>query len=133
MGVAVLRAALRAAQVAVGILRDLVENDGQALAKIAVGAVSIFVALLMMVIMPVVIHERIPVATTKEQAVWYWQAAKSITEMTQSPCDPGVYVDWQQVVAIDAVRLKQNFKKSSPERALELAARFVEEDGTCTH
>jgi|LSQX01.2.fsa_nt_gb D-alanyl-lipoteichoic acid acyltransferase DltB (MBOAT superfamily) len=133
MGAAVLKAALRAVQVIAAVLRDLIENDGKTLATIAVGVISVFIALLIMVIIPVVIHERVPVCTTKEQAVWYWQAAKSVTEMTQSPCDPGVYVDWQNVIAIDAVRLKQNFNKSSLERAYELALRFVEETGTCTH
>lgn len=126
-------AALKALQVVVTVLRDIIENDGKTLATIAVGIISVFVALLTMVIIPVVIHERVPVCATKEQAVWYWQAAKSVTEMTQSPCDPGVYVDWQNVIAIDTVRLKQNFKKSSPERAQELALRFVEETGTCSH
>lgn len=126
-------AVLRALQVIATVLRDMIENDGKALATIVVGIISVFVALLVIVIMPVVIHERVPVCATKEQAVWYWQAAKGVTEMTQSPCDPGVYVDWQEVIAIDAVRLKQNFKRSSPERAYELALRFVEETGICTH
>lgn len=126
-------AALKALQVVATVLRDMIEKDGKTLAAIAVGVISLFIALLVMVIMPVVIHERVPVTMTKEQAVWYWQAAKSVTEMTQSPCDPGVYVDWQEVIAIDAVRLKQNFKKSSPKRALELAKRFIEESGTCTY
>jgi hypothetical protein len=83
--------------------------------------------------MPVVIHERVPVTMTQEQAVWYWQAAKEVTEMTQSPCDDGVYVDWQEVIAIDAVKLKQNFKKSSAGRAKMLALKFVEEIGICIH
>lgn len=121
------------AQAIVAVLRDMIENDGKGLVTVVLIIISIFFGLLMLVIMPVVIHERIPVTMTEEQAVWYWQAAKDATEMTQSPCDDGVYVDWQEVIAIDTVRLKQNFKKSSQKRAKELALRFVEEVGTCTH
>lgn len=126
-------AALRVLQAAVAILRDLIENDGKTLAYIALGSISVFFALLVLVLMPVVIHERVPVAMTEEQALWYWQAAKGVSDMTQSPCDDGVYVDWQEVIAIDAVRLKQNFKKSSAARARDLAERFVEPVGSCTY
>ena len=115
------------------ILRDMLENDGKTLATIVVGVLTIFFLLLFFILMPVVIHERIPVTMTKEQAVWYWQAAKEVTEMTLVPCDDGVYVDWQQVIAVDAVRLKQIFKKSDVERAKRLALAFIEEDGRCTH
>ncbi|NLK51465.1 MAG: M23 family metallopeptidase [Syntrophomonadaceae bacterium] len=126
-------AVLRVLQTAIAIFRDFVENDGKTLAYTAIGIISVFFALLVLIIMPVVIHERVPVAITEEQAVWYWQGAKDITEMTQSPCDEGVYVDWQEVIAIDAVRLKQNFKKSSAGRARDLAADFVEPDGECAY
>jgi|GEM_PF-875964 len=125
--------ALKAIQAALAVLQDMIENDGKSLASIIIGIICIFFALLMFILIPVVIHERVPVTATKEQAVWYWQAAKEVTEMTESPCDPGVYVDWQQVIAIDAVRLEQNFKKSSSSRAKELAKHFVEQIGICTH
>jgi len=114
------------------VLRDMIENDSKGMAAVVVGVVSVFFGLLLLIIMPVVLHERVP-TVTKEQAVWYWQAAKEVTEMTQSPCDPGVYVDWQQVIAVDTVKLKQNFKKASLKRARELALHYVEQIGTCTH
>jgi hypothetical protein len=120
-------------QVILSVLRDMIENDGKGMAAVAVGVISVFLGLLLLIIMPVVIHERVPVTMTREQAVWYWQAAKEVSEMTQSPCDDGVYVDWQEVIAVDTVRLKQNFKKSSPKRAEKLARLFVEEDGECTY
>lgn len=120
-------------QTATTLLRDMIKNDGKGIATVVVGIISIFFGLLMLVIIPTVIYERIPVTMTKEQAVWYWQAAKEVTEMTQSPCDDGVYVDWQEVIAIDTVRLKQNFNKSNDKRAKELALKFVEEVGICTH
>ena len=120
-------------QAAIAVLRDMIENDGKGIATLLVGIISIFFGLLLLILMPVVIHERVPVTMTQEQAVWYWQAAKEVTEMTQSPCDDGVYVDWQEVIAIDAVKLKQNFKKSSAGRAKMLALKFVEEIGICIH
>lgn len=125
--------ALKVIQTIISILRDMIENDGKTLATIVVGVFVILFILLFFFLIPVVIHERVPVTTTKEQAVWYYQAAKEVTEMTQSPCDDGVYVDWQEVIAVDTVRLKQNFKRSSAKRAKELALEFIEESGSCTH
>lgn len=124
-------AALKVLQAVISVLRDMIENDGKTLGTIVVAAITVFCILLFFVLMPVVIHERVPVTMTKEQAVWYWQAAKAVTEMTQSPCDDGVYVDWQEVIAVDTVRLKQNFKKSDAKRAKKLALEFVEADGYC--
>lgn len=126
-------AVLKALKVAAAILQDMITNDGQTLAKIAVGIITLFFTLLLLILMPVIIHERVPVTTTKAQALWYYNAAMAVTNMTQSPCDPGVYVDWQEVIAIDAVRYKQNFKKSSLDKAMYLAGKFVEQIGECTY
>lgn len=126
-------AILNALRVVGLVISDMFKEDGSTILKVAIVVVTLFFALLLLILIPVVIHERVPVTMSKEQAVWYWQAAKEVTEMTESPCDPGVYVDWQEVIAVDTVRLKQNFKKSSPKRAKELALLFVEEDGECKH
>lgn len=115
------------------ILSDILRNDGENILKILLVVAGFFVFLVLMIVIPVVIHERIPVTITKEQALWYYNAAREVTLMTQSPCDPGVYVDWQEVIAIDAVRYKQNFKKSSPKKAKALAEMFVEVVGECIH
>lgn len=112
-----------------GGLKELAESVFKTILIILAG----ILLLMMLYIMPTVIHERVPVTLTREQALWYYDAAQAATLKTQSPCDEGVYVDWQEVIAIDAVRLKQNFKKSSPERAEALAMNFIEEDGTCTN
>ena len=125
--------ALKIIQAIATAVQDMIENDGKGIAAVVVGIITVFFGLILLVIMPVVIHERVPVTMTKEQAVWYWQVAKEVTEMTQSPCDDGVYVDWQEVIAVDTIRLKQNFKKSNEKRAKELALKFVEEDGECTY
>lgn len=126
-------AVLKALRLLAFIIKDLFQEDSSVMLKVVITVITLFFGLFLLILVPVVIHERVPVATTQEQAVWYWQAAKTVTEMTQSPCDDGVYVDWQEVIAVDTVRLKQNFKKSSQERANELALLFVEEDGECTH
>jgi hypothetical protein len=78
---------------------------------------------------PVVIHERVPMVTT-EQARLYFNAAKEVSDSTKSPCHDGVTVNWQQVIAVDAVRLKQDFRKTDKTRALDLAGLFIEQTGT---
>lgn len=115
------------------ILSDMAKNDGENILKVLLITAGIFIFLVLMIVIPVVVHERIPVTLTKQQALWYYNAAREVTLMTQSPCDPGVYVDWQEVIAIDAVRYKQNFKKSSPKKARALAEMFVEVVGECIH
>jgi len=78
---------------------------------------------------PVVIHERVPMVTT-EQAWLYFNAAKEVSDGTKSPCHEGVTVNWQQVIAVDAVRLRQDFSKTNMTRALDLAGMFIEQTGT---
>jgi hypothetical protein len=125
-------AAIKALKVIASLIKDLIENDGKGILTILLVIVSIICGLFFLIIMPVTIHERVPLAT-QEQATWYWQAAREVSEMTQSPCDDGVQLNWQEVIAIDTVRLNQNFKKSSPSRAKDLALQFIEETGTCSH
>lgn len=123
---------LKALQIIKIILEDLIKNDGKTLIFVVMGVISIFFAFFMFVLMPVIIHERVPIAS-REQAMYYFDGARKISASTVSPCDDGVQIEWQEVMAIDAVRLKQNFKKSSAGRAESLAKHFIEEDGTCTH
>jgi Na+/melibiose symporter-like transporter len=125
-------AAIKALKILATILKDLIENDGKNIATLLLVMISVVFGLFFLIVMPVTIHERVPLAT-QEQATWYWQAAREVSEMTQSPCDDGVQLNWQEVIAIDTVRLNQNFKKSSPSRAKDLALQFIEETGTCSH
>ncbi|CEP67115.1 Duplicated hybrid motif [Moorella glycerini] len=81
---------------------------------------------------PVVIWERVPIATPGQVKI-YVDAAGAVSASTRSPCDQGVTVDWQPLLAIDAVRLNQDFSKASPAKAGELARRFIEKVGTCTY
>ena len=80
---------------------------------------------------PAVIHERVPMVTP-EQAMLYFNAAKTVSDSTKSLCDDGVVVNWQEVLAVDAIRLKQNFREANQERANELAQLFVKKSGQCS-
>jgi len=124
-------AILKAFRIAAAILQDIFENSGENIFKIIGGVVGI-IMLLLFFIAPVVVFERVPVAT-HEQALWYYGAARAVSESTASPCHDGVYIDWQEVIAIDAFRYRQDFRKSSAKAALELAQKFVEPVGNCTH
>lgn len=125
-------AVLKAIRIAAAFINDLLENGGEGVIKIVFAGIAVITLLMLLFIIPVAIFERVPVVK-HNQALWYYNAAKEVTQMTQSPCDDGVYVDWQEVIAIDAVRKKQNYKKSSARKAKDLAMNFVEEYGTCTH
>ncbi|GEA16348.1 hypothetical protein E308F_25940 [Moorella sp. E308F] len=79
---------------------------------------------------PVVVWERVPIASP-EQVMIYVRAAREVSAMTVTPCDSGVTVDWQPLLAIDAVRLEQDFSKANPDKAEELARMFIEKAGYC--
>lgn len=67
---------------------------------------------------PIVIHERIPLATPSQVQIYIDAAQKASTG--------GVNVAWQALLAIDAVRLKQDFSKANATEAEALAERFIE-------
>lgn len=81
---------------------------------------------------PMVLAMRVPLVTPL-QARFYSEGAKIVSDSTKSPCNSGVIVNWQEVIAIDAVLLKQDFKKSSKGRALDLAKKFIFKTGECSH
>jgi len=125
-------ALLKALRIAALIVKDMLQNEGSTLAKVVLGVITLFLGFLMMILIPVAIYERVPVTPTTTEALWYYLAAQEVTVMTQTPCDSSVYVDWQEVIAIDALRYKQNFRKSSPDKAKDLARRFVQKVGACS-
>ncbi len=67
---------------------------------------------------PAAIVETIPLASPS-QVNFYIEGAERVSEKY------GKEIDWQELIAIDAVRLKQDFSQASPERALELAEKFI--------
>ncbi|MTI85629.1 MAG: hypothetical protein FH756_17465 [Firmicutes bacterium] len=79
---------------------------------------------------PIAVYKHVPIASP-DRVQLYIEAAKSVTESTDSPCDGGVeLIDWQQMIAIDAVRLKQEFENVTKSRTESLAESFIEQDGT---
>jgi murein DD-endopeptidase MepM/ murein hydrolase activator NlpD len=68
---------------------------------------------------PVVVHERIPLASPSQVQIYVDAAQKASVG--------GVSVDWQTLLAIDAVRLKQDFSKANPAEAEALAKQFIEQ------
>ena len=79
---------------------------------------------------PIVIFKHVPVAMPGIVQM-YMEAAKEVTASTKSPCDDGVeLINWQQMIAIDAVRLKQDFKNVTKSRTESLAESFIEQVGT---
>lgn len=78
---------------------------------------------------PAVIHERVPLATPG-QVQWYIDGAAAASDATRTVCNQaGLQVDWQPLLAIDAVLLRQDFSRSSRARAEALARRFIERIG----
>jgi len=70
---------------------------------------------------PSVVVETIPLASPS-QVKWYIEAAESIKDKYEKE------VDWQELLAIDAVRFEQDFSKGSSEKAVDLAEQFIWEE-----
>ena len=60
----------------------------------------------------------------------YVNAAQAVEQSTRSPTDPrGVTVNWQQVLAVDAVRYDQDFSQVTPSDAYRTAELFIKQTG----
>lgn len=100
--------------------------------KIALGAAFGALVLFMIIFIgPLVVLLHIPLGRTTEEYGYYIQAARRIEAET------GVYVHWQNIMAIDAVLLNQDFSGSSEERAYSYKEYFIREEEvyverTCT-
>lgn len=101
--------------------------------KIVIWAIAAIVAPFIIINLlfasPVVIAKRVPLVNPM-QARMYFQAALDVSNKTESPCHSGVNVNWQEVIAVDAARLRQNFNGVSYSRARGLAEMFIEQIGT---
>jgi len=111
------------------VLSLMPEVEKLALAIVAIITLP-FLLLALLFAGPIVIWERVPIASPSQVQI-YVDAAREVSESTKSPCDPGVTVNWQPLLAIEAVRLNQDFRKATPARARELARMFIEQVGTC--
>lgn len=96
------------------------------------GIVGAFFVLVLLFIAPFLIYTHIPYGQEIEHFNFYSDAVKEIERITD-----GVQLNWQEVMALDAVLLEQNFELSSYDRALEMAWLFIREEEeliekTCT-
>ncbi len=108
------------------------ENDRNALVKVALAVLGGFLLFLALFGAPFFMHQKVPLVST-DVADMYANAARAVTAMTQNPAEPqGVAVNWQQVLAVDAVRLNQNFSNVTPSDAYRTALLFVKQTGTVT-
>lgn len=84
-----------------------------------VGFLLPFAVLYLIVFMPLISYESVPLILPSQVKI-YIDAAEKVSQGK-------VGVDWRPLVAIDAVRFRQNFSKASPEKAEKLANMFIEE------
>jgi hypothetical protein len=82
-------------------------------------ALALFIGLLFSA--PGTVIEHIPLADNT-QYYYYIKAAEQMKNET------GIIVNWQQIIAIDAVLLEQNFTKSSQARAYGYKSYFIREE-----
>jgi len=89
---------------------------------------AFFIPVILLILLfagPIVAYERVPLATPSQIKI-YVDAAQKVGESTKNPYSEGVEIDWRPLVAIDAVRLKQDFSKATPAGAERLAEMFIE-------
>jgi len=105
------------------MLLALLPDDLEGIFKFAL--LFIFVPALVIAVIfagPIIAFEKVPLITA-EQSKFYIDAAEKVNkEFNMGP-------DWKEIVAIDAVRYKQDFSKATPESAYKLASMFVKNIG----
>lgn len=95
---------------------------------------AVFLALVLVILLfaaPIMIYKHIPMGKNTTEFNYYANAAKKIEGET------GVLINWQKMMAIDAVLLEQDFSKSSETRAYSYKEYFIGEEEetveqTCT-
>jgi len=108
------------------------ENDRQLLVKMAIGVLGILLLVALLFAAPFLMRQKVPLVST-QVADMYVNAAQAARQSTQTPPDPqGVTVNWQQVLAVDAVRYNQDFSQVAPPDAYRTAELFIRQTGTVT-
>jgi hypothetical protein len=108
------------------------EQDRDMLVKIILCVVGGFMMFLALFGAPFFMHQKVPLVSM-DVADMYVNAAQAVTAMTKNPAEPqGISVNWQQVLAIDAVRFNQDFSKVTAADAYQAALLFVKQTGTVT-
>jgi hypothetical protein len=106
------------------------EDDRQLLVKIVLGVLGALLLVLLLFAAPFLMYQKVPLVSA-QVADMYVNAAQAVEQSTRSPADPqGVAVNWQQVLAVDAVRLNQDFSRVTPSDAYTTAALFIKQTGT---
>jgi hypothetical protein len=106
------------------------ENDRQLLVKIAIGVLGVMLLVALLFAAPFLMYQKVPLVST-QVADMYVNAAQAARQSTQTPPDPqGVAVNWQQVLAVDAVRYNQDFSQVAPLDAYQTAKLFIRQTGT---
>ena len=105
-------------------------NDREVLVKIAFFVVGTLLLVALLFAAPFLMYQKVPLVST-DVAEMYVNAAQAVGQSTQSPADPqGVTVNWQQVLAVDAVRYSQDFSQATPRDAYQTAELFIKQTGT---
>lgn len=98
-------------------------GDPDKLIKVIMG---LFFALILIVALvfaaPVMFFKHVPLGKTTQDFNYYTQAANQIQQETS------VLVNWQQMMAVDAVVLEQDFSKSSQAHAYSYKKYFIREE-----
>lgn len=71
---------------------------------------------------PIMVYKHIPLGKTASEFQYYVQAAKQIEDET------GILINFQKIMAIDAVLLEQDFSSSSVQRAYSYKQYFIREE-----
>ncbi|MEW9082407.1 M23 family metallopeptidase [Caldanaerobacter subterraneus] len=105
------------------VLLALLPDDLEGIFKFALLFVVVPVLVIAVIFAgPITAFEKVPLITA-EQLKWYIDAAEKVKE--EFKMGP----DWRELVAIDAVRFRQDFSKATPEDAYKLASMFVQNVG----
>ncbi|WP_235615960.1 M23 family metallopeptidase [Brevibacillus reuszeri] len=107
-------------------------SDPEKAIKIGLGIVfGVLMLIMLLFAAPIAFIKHMPLGSSQDEYDYYTKGAEQIETVT------GVKVSWQYIMAVDAVILDQNFKKSSVERAYGYKDYFVREEQvkvekTCT-
>lgn len=98
-------------------------TDPDKLIKVLLGVIgAVMLVLIVVVTIPVMIFTHVPLAKNTNHVEFYENAVNQVYLETN------VMLNWQTLMAVDAVLLEQDFDKSSDKVAYETAMRFIREE-----
>lgn len=113
------------------LIVSLVANPERFMKIVIATLLVLTLFILLFIALPAAMWKHIPLAKSQQEYDYYIDAARQMHEET------GVYVNWQMIMAIDAVIFDHNFRKSSQEHAYSYKPYFIREEiitvtQTCT-